>query len=333
MPAVTGWERVLQAAEKYEPALRRELLAALETLRDSVSVDEIVRALEGSSAAVAELVAAATLAPSALAVLESMVSSASRAGTSWLLDFIETPAGRRGLPTGRAGPFTIDFAAIDERASQWASQHAGELIKGIDDETRAAIRAVIARAPVEGITVDQQARLIRQAIGLNERQARALFNRYDALTRQGVSPARIERQTNTYYQRLLRQRAEMIARTETRFAAQASQQAAWRQAAAEGLLDAGRSWQEFSALDDACPVCRELDGSKYPVDDPGPSTHPSCRCALILVFGDTMETAKTVVSKPLGEYADWGECVRVMTRKLGSKAAAERYCGFLEQRG
>jgi hypothetical protein len=319
---VSGWERVLRAAERHTPALKRQWIAWANSVRASLSIDEIVEAIDAGT--VADLVAAAVASSNmaaALAALELMTQSAARAGAEWTIN---------ELGQGTAGPFTIDLAAIDERAAAWAREHGGELVTSVSDETRQAIMDIVSRAPIEGITVQQQAQLLRQVVGLNSRQAMAVLNRFDALTRQGLSDVRVAQLTSRYEMQLLRQRAEMIARTETRLAATASQQQVWREAVAEGLLDEGRAWQEFNALDDACDICLDLDGTTWGIWDGGPDTHPNCRCSMILVQGDTPETAKTRIAKPIGRFPDWDACVTAMARKLGSVEAARRYCGKLQ---
>lgn len=326
MASQVGWDRVIRAADRLEPGLRRRVLAALEEMRGQVSTDEIVRALEGSPGRVAELLAAASASAVSVSVLEGLARDLSRLAAGIAFDELRPAA-------GVAGPFEIDFARVDYAASEWAGQYAAREVTFITEETRDAIRAIVARAPVEGITVQQQAALIRDIVGLNERQGMAVVNRYAGMVgqwRRGeLTWAQVERRTERYVREQLRYRAQMIARTESLAAARASLVAGWREAEAAGLIDPQSAWQEWSAAADACDECAERadSGERWPYDEEWEAPHPNCRCSSVLVQG---ELGKSAVLKPLGRFPDFAACVTAMSRKLGSVEAARRYCGRLQ---
>lgn len=332
--APAGWERVLREAARLERGLREAVLLWADTVRGFLTIDEIVRAIEAGRLEhlIGEAIeAAGTIGTTA--VLTEMAQAASRLAAGIVWDRV-TPGFTR--PTsGMAGPFTIDFARIDLEAARWALDHGGRLITAVSEETRWAVIDVISRAPVEGITVEQQARLIRQIVGLNSRQAAAVVNRHNGLIGQWqdgqLTLAQVERQIGRYEAQLLRQRAMMIARTETLNAARASQLAAWREAQAAGLIGQDAMW-EWGASPDACPICTALDGTTYPMGEQGPDTHPNCRCYQTRVFPGDDGYAKAVIVKPLGRFPDFAACVTSMTGKLGSADAARRYCGALQSR-
>ncbi len=336
-----GWQRVLDAATRRQGALSKELRDALATLQGKVSVDEIVRALEGSTTAMGAVLAAVSLNPQVFDTLTDMATAAGR--TSWRMVLEE---GRR---RGTIGPFAVDFARIDYVAGRWAAEHSAELVTFINEETRAELRALFARAPVEGVTVDQQARLIRQVVGLNERQGMAVVNRYNAMTGQWqrgeLSWQQIERNTSRYVAELTRERALMIARTESRNAAIASTRASWQEAIDNGFIDPGEALQEWTLGPDPCDDCVQIaeDESPWRMDETPPDgPHPNCMCGLSLVYpeqlesesrmqdwGESVELARAVISKPLGQYPDFAACVAAMSSKIGVEAA-RRYCGRLQ---
>jgi hypothetical protein len=320
-------------------------------MRGFLTVDEIVEALRAGRVEnlVGEAVQAAGMA-AGLSVLTEMARQASRLAVGIVWDRLGPilpgnlgPAGGAYPTRGQAGPFEIDLARVDLAASNWAARQWRDNWVGVSDETQRAIRAIIARAPVEGITIDQQARLLRDIIGLNTRQATAQANRLQALIGQAqagrLSPSQMWRQYERYLQRQIRYRATMIARTETLNAARASQLLAWQEAQAAGLISTDAMW-EWGAAPDACDICLELDGTTYPMGELGPDTHPNCRCWETRYFpGDEVYeshrptyTGKSVVSKPLGRFPDFAACVTAMSSKLGSVEAARRYCGALQQR-
>jgi hypothetical protein len=136
------------------------------------------------------------------------------------------------------------------------------------------------------------AREIRALIGLAERDALAVGNLQTTLLEDGRRPEQVERMVARYANRLLRRRAETIARTEIMTAANRGQEALWSQAVADGVL-AEADWERMwlVAKDErTCTVCEPLDrkrapmlGGTFPGGIVGPPVHPRCRCTTGLV--------------------------------------------------
>ena len=170
-----------------------------------------------------------------------------------------------------------------------AEQQAGVLVTRVGRETRLAIRQAIVSSLRDGITPYQTAQRIKQVIGLSERQATALsaFRREQATV--GKTVAQIDAAVVRYRERLLRQRAMLIARTETMAASHAGQQAAWQQAQRDGLLPLGARRKWIVTPDDRlCPRCQAMRGQEVGINEPfqsdegpvmNPPLHPQCRCA------------------------------------------------------
>jgi hypothetical protein len=185
------------------------------------------------------------------------------------------------------------------------------------------VRAILTRAYRDGLTVQQQSRLLREFIGLTPAQYAAVENyrrmleagdaaalerqlrdaRFDrTLTRlmaEGGRPTRaqIERLVQRYTERQLRYRAEMIARTETIRAANAGQIEAWRQAQQQGWLSNTVRMQWIVTRDErTCKICPQIPGlnpggvpiggafqSPVGLVRQPPDPHPQCRCSLGLL--------------------------------------------------
>lgn len=193
------------------------------------------------------------------------------------------------LPVASVG---LSFNLVNQRAVDWAARQSATMVTLVGDETRRAIRSVITRAVRDGLSPAQVAWEVRALIGLTERDALAVGNLQTALLEEGRKPDQIERMVKRYANRLLRFRAETIARTEVLSAANRGQEALWSQAVADGLLvetDWERIW--LTAQDErTCKVCRPLDrkrapmlGGSFPGGIAGPPAHPRCRCAAGLV--------------------------------------------------
>lgn len=181
----------------------------------------------------------------------------------------------------------LRFDLLNPRAVEFINQHTGELITQITEESRQAIRAIIRQAFEEGGHPYQQARKIIQHIGLTERQSRAVENFRRRQLEAGVSRTEADRRAEAYAKRLLRDRAENIARTETMMASNEGQREAWRQATEQGLIDEAEMEREWIVTPDdrLCPICLVMDGKRAPIGGTyengsgGPPLHPRCRCA------------------------------------------------------
>lgn len=211
----------------------------------------------------------------------------------------------------RSRPLTVEtqiaFDIVNEEAERWAARHAGMLVTEINAETRRALRAFVSEAIANGVPPARLATQIRSIIGLHSRQAIAVLNAQMRLEQaapgslvklgkvrvrvpaDGLPAGRIRQLGRAYADRLQRQRATMIARTETLAASNEGQRQLWANRVRDGLMQtAEREW--ITTPDDrACPICIAVDGQKRRVDEPfqvpgvgtvmNPPAHPSCRCA------------------------------------------------------
>lgn len=283
---------ILRIADRLAPSLRRAFIEAVEALRAAVPINEIADILEASGD-IADLLAEIRLTTEELKPIQDILTEA--AGKS------------AGVA---AAEFGLDFQLVNPRAVRWAAEHSSTLITGIDSETRDAIRRVITMGQAEGVNVREQAKLIRSLVGLTQRDALAVDRMWRGALE--VSEAQAERSAQRMADRLLRRRAENIARTETLTASNMGVQLASRTAQDQGLLplDTQKVW---IVTHDArlCPVCAPMDGQVVAVGEAFVSTeeavgfaggrvketkpivqtttltpplHPSCRCAIGLVF-------------------------------------------------
>lgn len=166
-----------------------------------------------------------------------------------------------------------------------AKARAAKMVTEISKETERAIRNAIALAIKNGTPPLQAAKEIRELIGLTSAQAQAVLKFREQMKKQGLTQAKIDAAAEKYSTRLLKDRAESIARTEIMDALNAGQQAAWEQAQAEGLLSPNATKEWIVTPDDLlCPECGAMDGKRVPLDedfeDGDPPLHPNCRCTM-----------------------------------------------------
>ena len=204
-------------------------------------------------------------------------------------------------PTSRSGGFYTQFRfdMTNPFAVAQVDAHAADLVRGVGEVTRTAIKQLVGSAFREGFTAQELARRLRQTVGLTTRQALAVQRYKNRLLRGGMDPDVANRMTDRYYQKTLRRRAETIARTEIMRASNFGRQAGWLSAADQGLLSATDSVKEWitaperSKYGPPCETCLPMDGVKVvgietPFKTPGgqelvmPPAHPNCRCTAVV---------------------------------------------------
>lgn len=219
------------------------------------------------------------------------------------------------LRTAASQPCLTAFDRVSAEAVAWADAHAADLVTSVTAATREALRLAISRAFTEGIAPREAAKIIKSIVGLRPDQVDAVLNLrqrlLDAAARAkggvvrvpgvprgvkvppgGLAPDRMSAVLDKYAKRQLRQRALLIARTETIAAANAGQQLQWAQAVKDGLLRGTERQRWVVAFDERlCPQCRALHGQSVPlgqsfdsIDGPvaAPPAHPNCRCSIVL---------------------------------------------------
>ena len=190
------------------------------------------------------------------------------------------------------------FTATDPRAIAWAQQRAGARILGITKESQKAVAETIARGLQGKLNRDEVIDGVTRVVGLDSRQARALGTFYEknlnSLLDQGLSyenAARAAKKLGERYRdRLIRQRATRIARTETNAAANAGRLLSWSEADIQGLLPTGSEKRWKTSQDERnCPTCRPMHNETVPwqgtfsTGDVMPPVHVNCLCTAVIV--------------------------------------------------
>lgn len=173
-------------------------------------------------------------------------------------------------------------------AFQWIDTRTAALVTQVADETKAAIRGVIREAFLNGDPPRKSAQTIRTLVGLTERDSKAVLRYWRTVAMDGNRSAKVaDDMADTYARKLLRRRAENIARTETINAANAGVRFSWQEAKGQGLTLPGSMMEWIAALDSkrTCQRCIAMDSQKVPIGQPfmsdigpidGPTLHPSC---------------------------------------------------------
>lgn len=296
-----------------EPRARREFLKAIEELKRESNYADLKRALENRDYYGVETALGVGLLPERLSVLRDTI-----------LDGVQEAGRAEAAKLSRQVGITLRFDLTNPRSIEFIRQHGAELVREMSWDMRAAIQRVIQRGFEEGVApptmarqlrgVSRDGRMVGGRLGLTTRQAEIVAN-YEAALRQaiagdisfaelnraytlnpvrgpgGLIEGRIQSAVRQYEERMVRMRADAIARTETLRAANVGQHELWKQAQETGAIAMNQEREWLTAEDEGvCPVCEPLNGERVLINqafssgDEEPPAHPSCRCTVILVF-------------------------------------------------
>ena len=283
------YARLQAVADKHRPAFKRAYLAGVRALRAKLPLDLLAQAASDPHAE-SRIMALVTSTP----VLKDAGLAA--AAMSQITEMYQNL-----LYQGAKEADTTDAAELEDLAMPvftltmesplvvaYAQKMAATMVTEVTTETQAAIRQIIADAAQNGVHPYDQAKQILQLIGLHSSQARAV-QRYATELDPGLKTEVADRMINRYADRLLDNRAETIARTETIRAANMGVRMG-----GDALLDTpGFTPDDLKYVwivtpDDAlCDECESMETGE-PTDDT-PPLHPNCRCCLARLVPDVEE--------------------------------------------
>jgi len=244
-------------------------------------------------------------------VMPTFKSDAALVGDNLQAEFLRTMVEAAKV----AGVEGSSFTVLNPYAIRAARTMAADLVAHEKRVTREAVKRVIVSAVRGRLTAQEAARLIARSVGLDPRSAQALANyavqlaAVDAgtagvstLNRAGMAAPKTARGRATavdrYAKRLLRTRAETIARTEIMTAANRGVHLSWEQAARDELINTQHARRQIVVTydDRTCPRCSPLDGAvvgfgeSFVEEFKGakttflfPPIHQKCRCTVILL--------------------------------------------------
>jgi hypothetical protein len=297
-------------ADRFGPAAAAAFIESITRLQEGIDAAELRSAIAAGS----------------IAQIESAVSPSRLQSLFAGGDSLQEVLTRTAQTTGRAGAdvltgvldVRVRFNALDPNVVMFARQQSAQLVVAVTEDVREAIRIVTAVGSAEGLTTVQQARAIREIVGLPPNWARAPLNlrneilegnfnetRRLSATDKAQIRSRIARGTVTeefadrmqtrYSRSLLNRRAQNIARTETIRSGNHGQHEGWRQAINDGHLpdtarrhwvvtpdDLLEHWMVPGMNSDGRGMDEMFDTPEGPVLNPPSRTN--CRCGVGLSF-------------------------------------------------
>lgn len=271
------WDQLMLYAATLQPQIRDAFLQSVRAVLDAAGLEQLTKLLDdGDYAGVEELLAGARVYDLILPALQSALLDSATTATTEIGSLLRVAMG---------------FDAYNPLTVQTAQQSAGLLIRQIENDARASVRAVIVDALQQGTPPAETARALRQFIGLTDGQRRAVMNYRTALEtndfrnaigreladgrsdrrlqrlaessrrladRTALPQADIDRLVDRYATRYRNYRAVAIARTESINALSVGNRLAWEQAVETGRIHADQVVRRWFVGDAPCPVCAPI---------------------------------------------------------------------------
>lgn len=192
----------------------------------------------------------------------------------------------------------VPIVPVNPYSLKWIQERALELIKtGLTKSQRDVIREVLLDAQSKGLRGKQVLDLLQQNLGLTARDFKAVQRRFKLHMESGIPKAKVDSLTMKYRDKLIKRRAQNIARTETIAAQAQGRNTAWQLAKESGQLpEVKRIWITAPSSPNPnrpCDICEGLDGAEATLTEPYesdvigfvqmPPAHPSCRCTETIV--------------------------------------------------
>lgn len=156
---------ILALADRLAPDLAQAVADALQAQADSIPYDVIVEAVESGNPA------------QLLALLDSRSVEAAGTGLQTALQTVTVAAGvAEALKITRLTGVEFRFNTLNPQLVTWLQGYSFDLIRQINDTTKAAVREQLTGGMIAGSGPRDTARDVRQSIGLTDRQARAVEN-------------------------------------------------------------------------------------------------------------------------------------------------------------
>jgi hypothetical protein len=188
-----------------------------------------------------------------------------------------------------AAGMTVD---VNPYSIKWIEDHGLELVtQGISPQQKDVVTSIIQSTMEVGGRPTAALDQIKANIGLTARDFNAANKRMALHLDSGLSVGQATELTDKYRDQLLKNRAQLIARTETIAAQAQGRKDAWLVAEEGGHLpEVIRRWlapPPGPNPNAPCEICLDLDGTTAKLKEPyesmagpvdGPPAHPACRC-------------------------------------------------------
>lgn len=274
-------QAIERIANRLSPQLRKRFLEAVKASKDSVDLEALAMAIQSGSATQAEIATKLGTWPEKYVELSIDLKAGFIAGAGNVYEVLD------------GHKFQLNFTLINPHAVDYAARKLPQIVRSYVADAKETIQTIIVDSVSGKYTGQEAAKLIRDSIGLTPRYERAVDRMRERLSAEGVTGDKLNGKVERYAAKLLRSRANTIARTEIIQAQVSGQRALWQEAANEGIFDrktAKRVWKtNHEGVTDKgnptpCELCAPMDGQE--IDFGGLYEHPEFGSSNI--FGDLL---------------------------------------------
>lgn len=279
--AIRHQRRVIAASKKAANGARARFLGAFRRVAGDPSAATLTRSIgEGANVAARVLLPEGGTRAAAAATMEHGTTAGAKAEATFLVG-----------DSAEYGKRLLIKNPILPRAAAWGKKRSAELVTEIEKPARAALRAVISTRLREGVHPSSIAKQIRPWVGIHSRNVPPILRYEAALRKAGAGAAKVEKAVARKIAAAVRERCDLIARTETWRAVNKGREALYQELAAEGHVDPARMVRTWVATPDErlCDICEALDGTTAEgfdddfgggIHDPS-DAHMDCRCTVL----------------------------------------------------
>lgn len=262
--------------DKLEEQFVEEFILQARKLSRGKSLQQLLDQIEGGYfTSIASI-------PSALSLI--------KINTSKLDAIVRKAIGSSARITNQKVGLNLSFNVRNPKIIETARNISVELSTNLSKTSQQIIDKVIANA-MEGLVTRREAiKIIESRVGLLPAHSDAVDRYYDTLIQSGSTKAMAKKLADKYADRLLKYRANTIARTEIARATGIGQTEFWRQAMDEGVFSADTKRVWSTSYDElVCDICGPMNKVEVGifeqwltpngfVDYPS-AIHPNCRCS------------------------------------------------------
>lgn len=276
------WEFQHEMADERSSIMRVSFESAVNSLRDEIDLDDLEKTVvTGKTAKITQKI---KFTQESLKALDEQIDTGIDQSAQ---------SSERFLPTVR--PDSI-YNKNSQAKKDWIEFYSKQRLQQMDRQTKKIVTQTLKRKVNENLPPREVAKILRESIGMNSVQAKAMENLESSMRKKGKSEKQIEKAKEQYRNRAIKYRARMIADTEAVDAVNFGQLELWQQAREEQLIDPEVMVKEWvvTPSDKLCDHCKAMDGQQKHLDDLfvdptgtfrpvyAPTLHPSCRCSMIL---------------------------------------------------
>lgn len=284
------WQLMHKISDKHYPSVRQLMIDTWDAWRSGIDASAVFDALMAGNTALAMSIVERAW----MAAENELVVQAGTMINSIVVESL-SEAGPR-----IAAQMDVTFATgqITPEVRSWVQTRVGDLITQIGETERQAIRQTILDGMQAGRGPVAIARDVRQFIGLTRPQQKTIERLRETMTAAGTRGDLIENAIDKRVKKMIRQRAQVIARNETILASKEGHRQAYLDAAHQGAIDINRARRYWVITPlDACEICLPIPGMNpdgVGLDEPfrtpiGPlihvHAHVQCRCVETLSHG------------------------------------------------